>query len=197
MLALKGNQGTLHEDVRLYLSDPEVKQALQASGQYKRSVDKARSQIEIREYYQTETISWLNRKKEWHGLKSIGMEEKAIRKDGLERKEFRVFISSLKENIELFSRAVRGHRSVESMHWHLDVTFREDGNQSLNRLAAQNLSIIRKWRLSILKLLELVCPNLSMKKKCFIISMSPPEFLEQVLAFLGRECFRAFVVVPP
>ena len=77
------------------------------------------------------------------------------------------------------------------------MTFREDGNQSLNRLAAQNLSIIRKWRLSILKLLELVCPNLSMKKKCFIISMSPPEFLEQVLAFLGRECFRAFVVVPP
>ena len=106
VLALKGNQGILREDVRLYLSDPEVKQALQASGQYKRSVEKARSQIEIREYYQTETISWLNRKKEWHGLKSIGMEEKAIRKDGLERKEFCFFISSLKENIELFSRAV-------------------------------------------------------------------------------------------
>lgn len=137
VLALKGNQGILREDVRLYLSDPEVKQALQASGQYKRSVEKARSQIEIREYYQTETISWLNRKKEWHGLKSIGMEEKAIRKDGLERKEFRVFISSLKENIELFSRAVRGHWSVESMHWHLDVTFREDANQTLDRLAAQ------------------------------------------------------------
>ena len=64
VLALKGNQGILREDVRLYLSDPEVKQALQASGQYKRSVEKARSQIEIREYYQTETISWLNRKKE-------------------------------------------------------------------------------------------------------------------------------------
>ena len=137
MLALKGNQGTLHEDVRLYLSDPEVKQALQASGQYKRSVDKARSQIEIREYYQTETISWLNCKKEWRGLKSIGMEEKTILKDGLERKEFRFFISSLKEDIELFSRAVRGHWSVESMHWHLDVTFREDANQTLDRLAAQ------------------------------------------------------------
>ena len=63
------------------------------------------------------------------------------------------------------------------------MTFREDGNQSLNRLAPQHLSIIRKWRLSILKLLELVCPNLSMKKKRFIISMNPPEFLEQVLAF--------------
>lgn len=63
VLALKGNQGALHEDVRLYLSDPEVKQTLQASGQYKRTVEKARSQIEIREYYQTETISWLNCKR--------------------------------------------------------------------------------------------------------------------------------------
>ena len=41
--ALKGNQGTLHEDVHLYLSDPEVKQALRASGQYKRTIEKAHS----------------------------------------------------------------------------------------------------------------------------------------------------------
>ena len=66
--ALKGNQGTLHEDVRLYLSNSEVKQALRASGQYKRTVEKARSQIEIRECYQTETISRMNCKKEWSGL---------------------------------------------------------------------------------------------------------------------------------
>ena len=116
-------------------------------------------------------------------MKSIGMEEKTIRKDGSEKKEYRFFISSLEEDIELFSRAVRGHWSVESMHWHLDVTFREDANQTLDHLAAQNLNIIRKWCLSILKVLELFRPNLSMKKKRFIISMNPPEFLEQVLAF--------------
>jgi len=44
------------------------------------------------------------------------------------------------------------------MHWHLDVTFREDANQTLDRLAAQNLNIIRKWCLSILKVLELFRP---------------------------------------
>ena len=183
VLALKGNQGNLHEDVKLYLTDPEVKQTLRMSGQYKRTVEKARSQIEIREYYQTENISWLTCKKEWKGLKSIGMEEKTIRKDGLEKKEYRFFITSLSEDIALFSRAVRGHWSVESMHWHLDVTFREDANQTLDRQAAQNLNIIRKWCLSILKVIELFRPNLSMKKKRFIISMNPPEFLDQVLAF--------------
>lgn len=183
VLALKGNQGNLHEDVKLYLQDSEVKQALRTSGQYKRTVEKARSQIEIREYYQTENISWLTCKREWKGLKSVGMEEKTIRKGGLEKKEYRFFISSLQEDIELFSRAVRGHWSVESMHWHLDVTFREDANQTLDRQAAQNLNIIRKWCLSILKVIELFRPNLSMKKKRFIISMNPPEFLDQLLAF--------------
>lgn len=183
VLALKGNQGNLHEDVKLYLTDPEVKQALQRSGRYKRTEEKARSQIEIREYYQTADISWLPCKKEWKGLKSIGMEEKTIRKGDTEKKEYRFFISSLQEDIELFSRAVRGHWNVESMHWHLDVTFREDANQTLDRQAAQNLNIIRKWCLSILKVIELFRPKLSMKKKRFIISMNPPEFLDQVLAF--------------
>ena len=183
VLALKGNQGTMHEDVKLYLTDPEVKKLLRETGRYKRTAEKARGQMEIREYYQAENIAWLWCKKDWKGLKSVGMEEKTIQKDGFETKEYRFFISSLKEDIDLFSRAVRGHWSVESMHWHLDVTFREDANLTLDRQAAQNLNIIRKWCLSILKVIELFRPNLSMKKKRFIISLNPPEFLDQILAF--------------
>ena len=111
------------------------------------------------------------------------MEEKTLMKDGLEIKEFRYYISSLKEDIELFSRAVRGHWSVESMHWQLDVTFKEDANTTLDKQAAENLNIIRKWSLSILKMVELFRPNLSIRKKRFVISMNPAEFLEQVLNF--------------
>ena len=183
VLALKGNQGTMHKDVKLYLTDPKVKKLLRETGRYKRTSEKARGQIEIREYYQTEDIAWLECKKDWNGLKSVGMEEKTIQKGGFETKEYRFFISSLKEDIDLFSRAVRGHWSVESMHWHLDVTFREDANLTVDRQAAQNLNIIRKWCLSILKVLELFRPNLSMKKKRFIICLNPPEFLDLVLAF--------------
>ena len=108
-------------------------------------MEKAHGQIEIREYYQTEEIRWLAQKKEWKGLKSIGMEEKTIQKEGRERKEWRYYISSLKEDVELFRRAVRGHWSVESMHWHLDVTLKEDANTTLDKQAAENLNIIRKW----------------------------------------------------
>lgn len=184
VLTLKKNQGNLYEDVSLYLKDEEEKQKIRDAGNYKRTIEKARSQIEIREYYQTDKIGWLSQKKEWKGLKSIGMEEKTIRTaSGEEKKEYRYYISSLKGEIELFSRAVRGHWSVESMHWQLDVTFHEDANTTLDKQAAQNLNIIRKWSLSILKLIEIFRPNLSMKKKRFVISMNPEEFLEQVLAF--------------
>ena len=70
-----------------------------------------------------------------------------------------------------------------SMHWHLDVTFKEDANKTIDKRAAENLNIIRKWCISILKMIEIFRPKLSMKKKRFVISMNPAEFLEQVLAF--------------
>ena len=109
------------------------------------------------------------------------MEEKTIKNETGEKKEYRYYISSLKEDIELFSRAVRGHWSVESMHWHLDVTFKEDGNATLEKQAAMNQNIIRKWCLSILKMMDLYRKKLSMKKKRFLIGLKPMQYLEEVL----------------
>ena len=57
-------------------------------------------------------------------------------------KEYRFYISSLKTDMELFRCAVRGHRAVESMHWQLDVTFREDANHTSDKIAAQNQNVI-------------------------------------------------------
>ena len=142
-----------------------------------------KGQIETREYYQTEDIRWMIQKKDWKGLKSIAMERKSIEKNGRKKTEYRYFISSVKGDIETISRTVRGHWSIESMHWHLDVTFREDANTTLDKMSAQNLNIIRKWSLSILKLMELTKKKLSMKKKRFVISLSPIKYLEEVLDF--------------
>ena len=183
VLALKGNQKVLHEEVSLFLNDEEEKKKLKQKGLYKKTSEKSHGQIEIREYYHTEEIKWIACKNEWKGLKSVGMEEKTILKEGEKKKEYRYYISSLKEDIDLFSRAVRGHWSVESMHWYLDVTFKEDANRTLDKRAAENLNIIRKWCLSILKMVEIFRPKLSMKKKRFVISMNPSEFLEKVLDF--------------
>ena len=102
---------------------------IEKSGNYKKTKEKARGQIETREYYQTEDIQWMIQKKDWKGLKSIAMERKSMEKNGRKKTECRYFISSLKGDMETISRAVRGHWSIESMHWHPDVTFREDETQ--------------------------------------------------------------------
>ena len=184
VLAVKGNQKILHEEIKEYFATDELKEEIKKSGGYKKQKEKAHGQIETREYYQTEDIRWLSVKKEWSGLKSIVMEEKTIEKAGKKRKEMRYYISSMEKDIETVSRAVRGHWNIESMHWHLDVTFREDANHTTDKMAARNHNIMRKWCLSILKIIELSLrpKKLSMRKKRFVISLDPIKYLEEVLS---------------
>lgn len=183
MLAVKGNQKTLYNDIRDYFSEKEFLRKIKEKGCYKKSIEKAHGQLETREYYQTGGINWLCQRKSWKGMKSIIMERKILEKEGEQHTECRYYISSLAEDIDLASRAVRGHWSVESMHWHLDVTFREDYNTTSDKTAAQNHNIIRKWCLSVLKLAELSLgiKRLSLKKKRFAIGLYPVKFLEEVL----------------
>ena len=117
------------------------------------------------------------------GLKTILLTRNTVMgADGKVHKEERYFISSLPVEIEEAARAVRGHWIVESYHWHLDVTFREDENRTIDKIAAQNLNIIRKWSLSILKMTD-VSRNkrLPMKKKRYVIGLRPIKHLEEVL----------------
>ena len=74
VLALKANQGSLLEDVREYFTDKELREKCA----YKKGIEKARGNLEKREYWQTEDISWLSQKKEWAGLKSIIMTRNTI-----------------------------------------------------------------------------------------------------------------------
>jgi len=182
VLAVKGNQPTLHRDIIDYFADEGLTKIVRQSGHYKCTVEKARGQIEKREYYQTDDIGWMFGKAVWKKLSSIGMVEKTVEKDGKTTIERRYFISSLPPDIGLFERAVRGHWAIESMHWHLDVTFREDFNATLDKQAALNLNIIRKFSLSILKLLDIGRKNASLKLKRKAVSWNPLRFLNEVMS---------------
>lgn len=181
VLALKGNQGILHGEVKEYLEDEEFRKEIIKKGNYKKTVEKAHGQIETRNYYQTEDIKWISDSEKWKGIKSIGMVEKNCERNGEKTKETRYYISSLKEDIDTFERATRGHWAIESMHWHLDVTFREDYNTTIDKIAALNQNIIRKWCLSILKIIEVRKQKTSLKLKRFAISCNPGKYLEEIL----------------
>lgn len=177
VLALKGNQGSLHEDVKLYFDDRE----LLSRCAYTKTVEKARSSIEKREYWQSNDISWLAQRKEWAGLKTIAMTRNTINQEGKETTEARYFISSLPLNVEEVSRAIRKHWMVESYHWHLDFTFREDANQTLEKQAAYNLNIMKKMALNVLRIYEIGKKKLSLKLKRFSICTNTEKHLENIL----------------
>ena len=177
VLALKRNQGSLHDDVKLYFEDADHL----AGCAHTQTVEKARSGIEKREYWQTEDIAWLPQRKSWAGLKSIAMTRNTVTKQGVQTVETRYFISNLPLDVKEIARAIRSHWMVESYHWHLDVTFREDANHTLEKQAAFNLNIIRKLALNVLKLFEVGSKPLSLRKKRFAIGTNPEKHLERVL----------------
>ena len=177
VLALKGNQGSLHDDVKLYFADRDML----SQCVYTKTVEKARGGIEKREYWQSQDIAWLPQKKDWAGLKSIAMTRNTIIKNGEETSETRYFISSLPMNINEIARAIRGHWMVESYHWHLDVTFREDDNRTIEKQAAYNLNIMRKIALHVLKIYTTGKKPLSLKMKRFAIGSNPEKHLENIM----------------
>lgn len=177
VLALKRNHETLHNEVNLYFADPD----LLSQCVYHKTLEKARGGIEKREYWQTDDISWLSQKKRWPGLKSIAMTRNTIIKNGTETLETRYFISSLPPDANEIARSIRGHWMVESVHHHLDVTFREDGNHTLEKQAAFNLNILRKLALHILKIADIGKKAMSLKLKRFSIGTNPEKHLETIL----------------
>ena len=153
VLALKGNQGRLHEDIKMYF---EEKNHLTTCTQYE-DIDKGHGRLEIRRCYVTDQIQWLSHRKEWSGLKSIIAVESICYSKGQESREVRYFISSLPADARAILRAVRGHWGVESMHWCLDVIFREGDRIIWNHQFAQNESVIRRFGLNLLKKFQQIC----------------------------------------
>ena len=177
VLALKRNQEILYDDVKLYYDEPEFLNACA----YHKTVEKARGGIEIREYWQTDSINWMSQKKNWTGLKTIAMTRNTITKNGKEISETRYFISSLPLDVKEIARAIRKHWMVESYHWHLDVTFREDANHTLEKQAAYNLNVLRKLAINTLKLIDIGRKNASLKLKRYAISLDPIRFFADIL----------------
>ena len=92
--------------------------------------------------------------------------------------EDRYFLLSFPSEVKEFARCVRGHWQVESMHWHLDVTFREDANKTMNKIATQNLNNLRKLALAILKNVD-TGKKMSLRRKRFVLSLNFGKYLNQ------------------
>lgn len=152
VISLKGNQGTLHDDVKLFLESERKKDFKTTKHDYYETVEKGHGRVESRRYWITNQIEWLNSRNDWSGLKTIGLVESERYVKGETSIERRCFICSIKPDAKQFATAVRQHWSIENnLHWQLDVTFNEDKLRGRIKNAAQNLSILRRMILNTLK----------------------------------------------
>jgi predicted transposase YbfD/YdcC len=155
VLALKENQETLHDEVKLYFEEEiltKKKKELQENGQYYKSLAKDHGRIEKREYYMTKDVSWITQINRWANLQAIGMEisERQINEEKSISTKF--YIMSDIKSVNEFADAARGHWSVEnSLHWCLDVGLREDESRARSDNAAINLNMARKIAINLLK----------------------------------------------
>lgn len=144
VFGLKGNQGGLHDDVKLYFDHAKVEKKTVTK-------EKGHGRIEAREYRLETEIDWLLQKPDWAQLNAIGMVSSKVYEKDVLREETRYFITSLTD-VRLFAKAVRAHWGIEnSLHWVLDVVFHEDACRTRKDNSAENFSVIRRIALNILK----------------------------------------------
>lgn len=178
VFGLKGNQSSMHEDVKLYFKEIIDDRSSATDESYLKTMDKGHGRIEKRQYYLETDIEWLEEKNKWTGLKGIGAVKSTVTRNGNTTAEIRYFLTSLTD-VQLFAKSVRAHWSIENkLHWCLDVVFKEDYNRTRKDNGAENFAIVRHIVLSALKNYELKGVSLARKRR---MCQYDCEFMANVL----------------
>lgn len=152
VLALKGNQETLHDAVIEYVNE-QMQTDFAASGA-RRHVTKqtGHGRKEIRHYVQMPVPEKLAGADRWKGLLTIGVAMLTCVRNGKETMDIRYFISSLPMGVQRFAHVVRAHWGIENTcHWSLDITYREDESRIREKHLRENFAWLNRFTLSLLK----------------------------------------------
>jgi predicted transposase YbfD/YdcC len=152
VLALKGNQETLHQAVIDYVDKQSANDFADVATRRLLTTERKHGREEVRSYIQMPVPPDLAELELWKGLQTIGVVVSACTRDGKETIEMRYYISSLAMGIKRFAHAVRGHWGIENgCHWSLDFTFREDESRIREKNLRENFAWLNRFVLSLLK----------------------------------------------
>ena len=152
VIGLKGNQPNLQESVQDEFEKHMDNDFSDVDCRQHQTKEKAHGRVEERTYYQMKLPSDSPNRKEWAGLKTIGMVVNQTECKGTFSDEVRYYISSLPLGVKRFAECVRGHWGIENgLHWTLDVTFDEDQSRIRKDDGAENMGLLRRIALSVLK----------------------------------------------
>ena len=152
VLALKGNQETLHQAVIDYVVEQSKSDFADAQARRHITKEIGHGRDEIRSYIQMPVPETLRELELWKGLTSIGMATLVCVRDGKETTDTRYYISSLPVGVKQFAHAVRSHWGIEnSCHWSLDMTYREDESRIREPHMRETFAWLNRFTLSLLK----------------------------------------------
>jgi len=152
VLALKGNQETIHERVQGYFDHMEEHVEAGVKFSFHETVDRAHGREETRMYFTCPADESIDPERRWRDLRSIGMVITERKVDDQTTVERRYYLNSIRSGAKRFGRAVRGHWSIEnSLHWTLDLSFREDESRVHKDRGQEILGALRRVTLSRLK----------------------------------------------
>jgi predicted transposase YbfD/YdcC len=127
VLALKGNQGTLREDVEVFATEQKANGFKHTKVSRHETVDGDHGRIETRTYTAIHDVDWLQERHDWPGLKGVVMVESTREIGDKVERETRFYITSLLMLANQLGPVIRAHWAVEnSLHWVMDMVFRDD-----------------------------------------------------------------------
>jgi predicted transposase YbfD/YdcC len=152
VLALKGNQETLHQAVIDHINEQWEDDFAGVKARRHQTKEAGHGREETRSYLQLPVPEDLPGLELWRGLKSMGVVVSECIRNGKETVEVRYYISSLGVGVKRFAHAVRSHWGIEnSCHWSLDVTYREDDSRVRDKNLRENFAWLNRLTLSLLK----------------------------------------------
>ncbi len=152
VLALKGNQETLHQEVINHIDEHAKNDFADCQARRHLTQETGHGREEIRSYVQMPVPKALQTLELWKGLKSIGMATLVCVRDGKETTETRYYISSLEVRVKQFARAIRSHWGIENgCHWSLDMIYRDDESRIREPNMRENFAWLNRFTLSLLK----------------------------------------------
>ncbi len=127
VLALKGNQGTLRQDVELFANEQKANDFKDTTVSRHETVDADHGRIETRRTTVIHDVDWLQERHRWPGLKAVVMVESERETSSRTETETRYYITSLTDPAEKLAAVIRQHWAIEnSLHWVMDMVFRDD-----------------------------------------------------------------------
>ncbi len=152
VLALKGNQSTLAQAVEELFTDADATDYDGWPMDFHETSERGHGRVETRRYWTLTAVEKIPQAADWKKLDMVGMVQSERLVNGTATSEYRFYIGSTGGDARRFAWAVRSHWGIEnSLHWCLDIAFREDESRVCDRQAANNLAVLRHIALGLLK----------------------------------------------